>query len=45
MSLTELTIFLKNWFELFFYNTVDFSSAKNKKKKKRKEKTKNRKEK
>jgi len=28
MSLTELTVFLKIWFELFFYNTVGFSSAK-----------------
>jgi len=42
MSLTELTVFLKIWFELFFYKTVVFLSAKktkrNKKKKENKEK-------
>jgi len=33
---------MKIWFELFFYNTVGFSSAKNKKKKERTEKRKKR---
>jgi len=37
LSLTELTVFLKIWFEFFFYKTVGFSSAKNKKYKKKKE--------
>jgi len=44
LSLTELTIFLKIWFELFFYKTVGFSSAKNKKYKKQEKEREQRKE-